>query len=216
MPALPTLGLNYLNNLNLSLNLNLNLRNSSLWRIYENTTFTKPAFFSSYLGKHTDDELDLHAHEITPESGGYFTITNFLRRHGFQSYEEDYSEEAVLERVRFKKLQQAAAAAQKTQQLISHNFISSDFDTDEAIKARHVSGDTPLYEELVEETFPRSESKIQDIEDEGDNQPTEEKSCTDDIQQKDMQINSNVSPCVNPFYNRVEVSTWDGIKVLRK
>lgn len=207
--SLPTLGLNYLNNLNLSLNLSLNLRNSQLWRIYENSTFTKPGFLANYLGKHSE-ELDLHEHgDISPETRGYFTLTNFLRRHGFPSYEEDYSEEAILERVRLKKLQQQAqVAATRTQERFAENEFISAFEEnleEPRICNEKVYGECLDFNPRIEEDVVKEEKKLSGVE--------SKPQCEVSAAQQEMPANADVSTAVNPFYNRVELSFWDKLKV---
>ncbi|ODN04696.1 1-acylglycerophosphocholine O-acyltransferase 1 [Orchesella cincta] len=201
--SLPTLGLNYLNNLNL--NINLNLRNSSLWRMYENTSFTKPGFFSNYLGKHTEG-LDINEHDITPDSRGFFTLTNFLRRHGFHSYEDEYSEEAVLERVRFQKLQEQAA-------IHSRKYMSED--SIYALHEHNTRTSLPERENIFDfddSTYGSDKELLNPVNIE-ENLANKEILCKSEVNREEMRENVSYESTLNPFYNRVELSLWDKIKI---
>ncbi|CAL8096392.1 unnamed protein product [Orchesella dallaii] len=202
--SLPTLGLNYLNNLNL--NINLNLRNSSLWRMYENTSFTKPGFFSNYLGKHTDG-LDINEHDITPDSRGFFTLTNFLRRHGFNSYEDDFSEEAVLERVRFQKLQEQAA-------IHSRKFVSEDsiFAFSEKESRSSLTEQDNIFGNINDSTYRLDKELLKPVNIE-DCLPEKEILCESKVSTEEMRKNDLYQSSINPFYSRVELSVWDYLKI---
>lgn len=179
--------------------------------MYENTTFTKPGFLTNYLGKHSD-ELDLNEHDITSDdTRGYFTIANFLRKHGFPSYEEDYSEEAILERVRFKKLQQQVAAQHR--KLGPENDYISNYKSDQMKDKAYLFSES-LYGGRFQE-IPRVEQKQVEVL-QGSEVSLEEK-----IQfefASDEQVAGGDAPTTsvhNPFYSRVQLTFWNKLKVNR-
>jgi hypothetical protein len=285
--SLPQLGLNYLNNLNLLHNLptpnlpNLggltfpNLRNSPLWRIYENSGFHQKRapgvqggggdrggerqgsgwFLSSYLSGKEADTLEGHHDtddDIISTDSRYFTFTNFLRRHGFPFNEEDYySEEAILERVRFKQQQkqQKVTKVQRSQQrkLIQRSQVKKeeeDWGNERRGEIlREAEEETEVKIERESEKELRRSERLQElikvkqvetpkvpvveyqrvVEPEVLREVEEEKevevvNAEEEIfeEKVEMQRRESEGTAVNPFYNRVELSFWNKVKVSLK
>lgn len=169
-----------------------------------------------------------HHDDIISTDSRYFTFTNFLRRHGFPFNEEDYySEEAILERVRFKQQQQQKVKVQrrpkKSQSQVKSENEKKTGDLEE-LKINFKILEELTSEKAVEEII--QEEKVKEEEENVPPKVSEEvvepevvevvKCENVEVLENQVEMFEKSEETINPFYNRVEISFWNKVKVTFK